>query len=301
MLTPTLMISFPNMGGYSYLGGGVFQKQLREEYYDLWLQPGDLRRTVLGDRVSAPPLSRPPGEAAPEPWQPVAAERLRALSEGAKLSFIARLDFGNTIDHGAPSGKRVQEYLDHLADTLPNYQAKWRREVLLLTDPAWFQGHGAVEVPFEVVAGLRKAEQEHGFLPLGALSAAVRQLSDQQLLSLGDEFPVLRRAAYWRGIFALHAASPLTAAALTSSRGVPVAQVRAALADIGDARLLRSLSDERGAVLRIREEGERKERRLRFELLDRSGRPVWGGELPLGRGRPADTKAALPGQPAARR
>jgi hypothetical protein len=276
-----------------YLGGRPLSEQIMGELAAEWMLPGDDRN----HRLESLPM---PAEQQPLKGQVGVEQRLKQLSEGVPVAVIARLS-RPLRDPGSPSGVTLAEYLDKkLADEPWYLQHKWRGNILLISDPYWFKGRGADRpVPYETVKWLRETQAANdGFLLLPHLAAVAGRLSQNQLLNLKGEFPVLANVAHWRPLFALYNSSPVAAARLTSRRGVPLAEVLPApLAAQGQGQSTPSvlsalaggqfepyLHPARGnaaAAIRMREQADNKVsppvRRITVELLSRDGDVLTGG------------------------
>jgi hypothetical protein len=300
-LAPRLMIdlALPVAGGvfhsgYGYLGGRSLSEQMMRELAAEWILPGDRRDNALGAvRVTA---ERKPTDG------PIGVEdRLKQLSESVPVALLARLA-RSLRDPASPSGMTLAEYLDKkLADEPWYLQHKWRGNILLISDPYWFKGRGADRpVPYETVKWLRETQAANdGFLLLPHLAAAAGRLSQNQLISLKGEFPVLASVAHWRPLFALYNSSPVTARRLLSGRGVPLSEalpdprrgpqgtgesapsVFSALAGGQFEPFLHPAGGNAAAAIRMRDRADDKAqppvRRVTVELLSKDGRVLTGG------------------------
>jgi hypothetical protein len=212
----------PTLSAYGggYMGGLWMDNAIRKRLREMWALPDDGTDNPLSARTV--PVAQKP-EPAPERTNAIEF-RLRELAAQTPISIMARLQENSDFDPGSPQEQTVKAYLGHLGQFSLYLQTKWRKDILLVDYPAWFQDED-LKIMLRIVKHLRLSAAEHnGFLTVQDIVEASRILTPEQLRKLGQEFPVMHSVAEVRDVLNALCAGPQAVSSLMSEEGTPLTQ-----------------------------------------------------------------------------
>jgi hypothetical protein len=214
----SLFVDLQGIGGYGYSGGTPLDNILMERLRRLWIHPGDSAEGTQADVIIAASAKQNPAVI-----NRVIAARLRELSHGSGISFIARLP-RKQRDPGSPAGRAIRPFLSAVRDIPPYAYSKWRGSMLLVDYPRWYLDREST-VPWTVASELHHAlEEDSGLLRTERLCAVAAQLNVPQLRALAEDVHVMSFVGDFYPLFHAAGNTPLAMKALISVRGVSLDQ-----------------------------------------------------------------------------
>lgn len=207
---PGLYIKYGDYGGTGALGGHVLNPGFLKFIKDLWHLPGEALTSALEQRkIPTPdhPEKDPttftieeqkanfllnqgkPIRLAPTHVSPMAT-RLMQVAEGANLSVCAIANPEPGFVLPLPYGKTVFQYLNRTSLSPDTPMWKWRREVMVISYPIWYQ-EAEGYYPYRVVKEVQPLLKKH--LPSAAELARLKgMVNDEQWAALQGRYDQLR-------------------------------------------------------------------------------------------------------------
>lgn len=193
-VSPSLFIAFGGDAG-STIGGGGLEWGMTRFLNEEWMLAEDKRDSPVSSRiVKAPEREQPKSEEENmDNASRLLEYRLRQMAEGAPLSLIVLLPLRHSNYPGAPYKSTVKSYLDLMAEH--HYlMEKWRGNISLLADPAWFR-NTYTYVPYAYIKTLTSSGGKgRHYLSVVQLSEIYSKCSYEQLSVLSSRFPAIKGA-----------------------------------------------------------------------------------------------------------
>ncbi len=202
--TPSLSFQIDPIGGYTYAGGRIYEKQFQEAMEAGWFLPGD-SRTHEKDKLILPKT----GDGALQMLGETVGNVLARLPYVVKepLSTV-QMGFGNKVYNLAPgvfppemaAGKTVGEFRRILREEYPGERiySKWRGDTLFLSYPAWVRPQPYLA--WQSVRHVLAAKREERVIGVADLLEVCGKIDRKSLACLGDEFEACKSLSEWQGV-----------------------------------------------------------------------------------------------------